>query len=194
MEATVSILRPTGAVSVHFELFWGRLCHSLIFWVNCSALWIHSEWFWGHSHVSGAIPGPFVSVWAHLTSAWVTLRCFWSIRSDVGALWGCFCVLCVYLAPFLRILGSASVFLGQQCPFGSICGSLAAVQVSLAVLQHRESRSPCPGISDACKEKTPGSLSRRSRPPSDFGCGRCRSRCCCAAVALHEGFCTHGSR
>ena len=34
---------------------------------------------------------------------------------------------------------------------------------------------------------------RRSQPPSDFGCGRCRSRCCCAAVALHEGFCTHGS-
>ena len=73
---TVSILRQTGAVSVHFELLWGRLCHSLIFWVNCSALWIHSEWFWGYSHVSGAIPGPFVSVWAHLTSAWVTLRRF----------------------------------------------------------------------------------------------------------------------
>ena len=34
---TVSILRPTGAVSVHFELFWGLLCHLLIFRVNCGA-------------------------------------------------------------------------------------------------------------------------------------------------------------
>ena len=104
---TVSILRPTGAVSVHFELLWGRLCHSLIFWVNCGASRIHSEWFWGHSHVSGAIPGPFVSVWAHLTSAWVTLRRFWSIRSDVGALWGKF--LCV-----VRLFGAISVRFGQR--------------------------------------------------------------------------------
>ena len=98
----VSILRPTGAVSVHFELLWGRLCHSLIFWVNCGASRIHSERFGGHSHVSGAIPGPFVSIWAHLTSAWVTLRRFWSIRSDVGALWGKF--LCV-----VRLFGTISM-------------------------------------------------------------------------------------
>ena len=102
LEATVSILRPTGAVSVHFELFWGLLCHLLIFRVNYGASWVHSEWFWGHSHVSGAIPGPFVSVWAHLTSAWVTLRRFWSIRSDVGALWGKF--LCV-----VRLFGTISM-------------------------------------------------------------------------------------
>ena len=99
---TVSILRPTGAVSVHFELFWGLLCHLLIFRVNCGASRIHSERFGGHSHVSGAIPGPFVSVWAHLTSAWVTLRRFWSIRSDVGALWGKF--LCV-----VRLFGTISM-------------------------------------------------------------------------------------
>ena len=67
LEATVSILRLTGAVSVHFELLWGRLCHPLIFWVNCGALWIHSEWFWGHSHVFGAIPGLSVSVWADIS-------------------------------------------------------------------------------------------------------------------------------
>ena len=102
----MSILRQTGAVSVHFELLWGRLCHSLIFWVNCGALWIHSEWFGGHSHVFGAIPGPSVSVWAHLTSAWVTLRRFWSIRSDVGALWGKF--LCV-----VSLFGAISVHFGQ---------------------------------------------------------------------------------
>ena len=102
LEATVSILRLTGAVSVHFELLWGRLCHPLLFWVNCGASRIHSEWFWGHSHVSGAIPGPCVSVWAHLTSAWVTLRRFWSIRSDVGALWGKF--LCV-----VRLFGTISM-------------------------------------------------------------------------------------
>ena len=98
----MSILRPTRAVSVHFELFWGLLCHLLIFRVNCGASRIHSERFWGHSHVSGAIPGPFVSVWAHLTSAWVTLRQFWSIRSDVGALWGKF--LCV-----VRLFGTISM-------------------------------------------------------------------------------------
>ena len=103
----MSILRPSGAFSVHFELFWGLLCHLLIFRVNCGASRIHSEWFWGHSHVSGAIPGPFVSVWAHLTSAWVTLRRFWSIRSDVGALWGKF--LCV-----VRLFGAISVRFGQR--------------------------------------------------------------------------------
>ena len=138
LEATVSILRPTGAVSVHFELFWGRLCHSLIFWVNCSALWIHSEWFWGHSHVSGAIPGPFVSIWAHLTSAWVTLRCFWSIRSDVGALWGKF--LCV-----VSLFGAISAHFGQCV---RISGPAVSVRVHLWLTWC--SLGPCRSCSSGC--------------------------------------------
>ena len=117
----MSILRPTGAVSVHFELFWGLLCHLLIFRVNCGASRIHSEWFWGHSHVSGAIPGPFVSVWAHLTSAWVTLRQFWSIRSDVGALWGKFLSV-------LSLFGAISVHFGQCVP---ISGPTVSIWVHL---------------------------------------------------------------
>ena len=117
----MSILRPSGAFSVHFELFWGLLCHLLIFRVNCGASRIHSEWFWGHSHVSGAIPGPFVSVWAHLTSAWVTLRRFWSISSDVGALWGKFLSV-------LSLFGAISVHFGQRVP---ISGPTVSIWVRL---------------------------------------------------------------
>ena len=159
-----------GDVSVCCESIWRHFC----------AFWAVRPYFWA----SCVRSGPFVAHLVQFRSMqivqfWMLIRHYFAFMLLYRSALSC----SPSAAPVPPRGVPACLPLPLICPI-----------VSLAVLQHRESRSPCPGISDACKEKTPGSLSRRSRPPSDFGCGRRRSRRRSTAVAPHEGFCTHGSR